>query len=270
MKHYFAITITIVTLLSLQACNNSEQNQINDDSKVLAGVGDVIITEAYLAAFLSSQGVQQPNEQQKAQGLDVLVKQASLAQLAKKSGIGLSQQHSFEIQQAKQRALAQAAIDQHLADNPISDADIKAEYQRIVDELDDKQYHVRHLLFQDESQALETLDQIKVDHNYSAAEAAYLSAHAGVKNVGDIGWVNIMQVPEVFRGPLQNMQAGTTHPKTLVSQYGVHVLHLEAVRPLVKPEITAVEAGIRQTLKQRKIDRYQQLAVIKAKAKKTE
>lgn len=264
MRHTF---ILIICLFSLLACNQTSDVDIKDDSKLLATVGDLRITEAYLNAFLTSSGVQQANEQQKSQALDVLVKQMSLAHQANQSGLELSLQQAFEIQHAKYRALAQAAIDKHVEDNPVLEADIKAEYLRITEAMQGDEYHVRHLLFTDEVKALEVLDQIKAGESYLVAEAAYLLDHPQVKNVGDIGWVNSMQVPEVFRQPLQSMATETTHPRALVSQFGVHVLYLEAKRPLVKPDLSVVEAGIRQTLIQKKIEKYRQLAVIKAKAK---
>ena len=258
---------TLSVLLSLLACKQSTDVAIKDNSQVLATVGDYEITEAYLTAFLTSQGMAQATEQQQTQGLDVLIKQMSLAHLAKQAGLTITQQQGFEIEQAKHRALAQVAVNQHLANNPISDADIQAEYRRITEELKGEEYHVRHLLFEDEVEALGVLDQIKAGESYENAETAYLLAYPQVKNVGDIGWVNIMQVPEVFRLPLRSMPTGSVHPRTLVSQFGVHVLFLEDKRPLVAPALETVEAGIRQTLRQRKVDRYQQLAVIKAKAK---
>ena len=266
----YKILFTLTILLSLGACKQSTDAAIKDDSKVLATIGDYQVTDAYLTAFLSTQGMPQPTEQQLTQGLDAVIKQMSLVHQAKQAGLTLTQQQLFEIEQAKHRALAQAAINQHLASNPISDADIQAEYQRITEELKGEEYHVRHLLFEDEVKALGVLDQIQAGESYENAEAGYLLANPQVKNVGDIGWVNIMQVPEVFRLPLRSMQAGSVHSRTLVSQFGVHVLYLEGKRPLVAPALETVEAGIRQTLRQRKVDRYQQLAVIKAKAKVVE
>ncbi len=261
------ILFPLIILLSLLACGKQADVAIKDDSKVLAAVGDYQVTEAYLAAFLSSQGLTQATDQQRAQGLDAIVKQLSLAHQANKDGLRLTQQQAFEIEQAKHRALAQAAIEKHLVANPISDADIQGEYQRITGELKGEEFHVRHLLFQDEVEALQILDQINAGEGYAAAEAAYLAANPQVKNVGDIGWVNIMQVPEIFKAPLQSMPVASVHSNTLVSQYGVHVLYLESKRPLLAPEFDTVEAGIRKALRQQKIDRYQQLVVIKAKAK---
>ncbi len=267
-KTTFKFIWLLITLLSLMACNQqSTDESIEDDSKLLAAVGEYQVTEAYLSAFLRSQGLTQPTEQQQEQALETLVKQLSLAHHAHKNGLKLTQQQAFEIKQAKQLALAQVAIEQHLTDNPITDEDLKAEYKRISDELKGEEFHVRHLLYQDEAEALQVLDEINGSGDYLTAEKAYLSANPSTKNVGDLGWVNIMQVPEVFRKPLQTMQADTFHPHTLISQFGAHILYLDDKRPLVAPEFTEVEAGIRQTLRQRKIDRYQQLMVIKSKAK---
>jgi len=257
----------LIIILLISACGHQSNDLVVDDSKVLVTVGEYQVKEAYLAAFLKSNGVEQANDDQKKQGLDTVVKQLSLAHQAKKNGLKLTQQQAFVIEQAKQQALAQVAIDKHLADNPITDVDIQLEYKRITDELKGEEFHVRHLLYQDETEALEALDKINAGDSYLTIEAEYLSINPQVKNVGDIGWVNVMQVPEVFRAPLQSMAVDSIHPNTLISQYGVHVLFLENKRPLVAPGLDKVEVGIRQTLRQKKIERYQQLAVIKAKVK---
>ncbi len=260
-------TIVIVLFFCLMACQQKDSGSIEDTSEVVATVGEYEVTKAYLSAYLASQGLRQASTEQTAKALDDVVKQLALVEQARKMTLELSIDQQLMLEQAKHRSLAQAAIKKHLADHPVTEADMQAEYERITAELQGEEYHVRHLLFQDEAQAIQVLDKIKTGDDYLKEEATYLQANPQGRNVGDIGWVNIMQVPEVFREPLKIMTVDSVHPQTLVSQYGVHVLYLDDKRPLDAPGFEAVKVGVKQTLEQRKIDRYQQLAVIKSKVK---
>ncbi len=265
---YVALIPVLMLFFGLSACQDSGTGQaIEDDSKVLATVGTYQVTQAYLNAYLQAKGVKQADQQQAAQALDEVIKMLSLGHQAEQSGMQLSLDQSLRIEQTRHRAMAQVAMEQYLLDKPVTEEDIKAEYQRVTAALQGQEYHVHHMLFNDEVPALSALDQLASGENYLAIEQQYLGGLESPKNVGDIGWVNIMQVPEVFRGPLQSLQAGQFHPTALQSQFGVHVLYLADKRPLTPPDYEAVKAGIKQSLEKEKLDRYQQLAVIKSKAK---
>lgn len=262
------VLMLLVLSLSLLACGQ-QTTQVADSSRVLAQMGDFNLTEQYLQAYLKQTGVQQPDQAQLDQAMDELIAQQALAQQASKSGLELSAEQAYVIEQAKTRALAQLAIKQYLQEHPVEDAELQAEYDRIVAEIKGAEYRVRHMLFQDEVQALTVLEQITGGADYATLEADYLNSRPHVKNVGDIGWVNIMQVPEAFRAPLQQLSAGQTHQQVVISQFGAHVLHLADSRTATPPAFDEVKAGIRKTLEQQKIDRYRQLAVVKAKVKVT-
>ncbi len=266
MQNKYSILL-LTAVIGLTACQENQTAATTDDSKVLATVADYQVTQRYLETYLKSKGVAQADQQQSSQALDEIIKQLSLGHQAKLAGLQLSLEQSLRIEQAKHRSLAQAAIDQYLLERPVTEDDIQAEYQRVTAELKGQEYHVRHMLFQDEVAALTVLEQIPGNSTYLEAEQRYLASLEKPMNVGDIGWVNLMQVPEVFRAPLQSMQAGQVHPIPLQSQFGVHVLYLADKRALVPPDYATVKTGIKQTLERQKIDRYQQLAVIKSKAK---
>ncbi|MGJ8662648.1 MAG: peptidylprolyl isomerase [Marinicella sp.] len=266
MKLNILLTITGLILL-LSACQDSANQQLIDDSKLVATVGDFKVTENYLNTYLKTKGVNEPSQQQVDQALDEIIQHLALRHQAIQKELNLPLDKQLAIEQIKHRAQAQLVLDDLLLNNPVSEADVKAEYQNIVSELKGQEYHVHHLLFEDEIQALTVLDQMADGLSFAEAEADYLSTFDQVKNVGDIGWVNIKQVPESFREPLQTMAVATVYSQVVLSQFGVHVLYLENKRAAQAPEFETVKAGILKTLENQKIDRFKQLAVIKAKVK---
>ncbi len=259
--------LTLIAVLLLSACKDKTSITVNDTSAVLATVGEYDITQAYLDAYLASKGANEATDQQKAFALGELIKLVALANEARKSELKPSLDQYLRLEQLQHQVLAKAAVDNQLSNYPVTEAEILAEYEKTTAVITGDEYHVRHLLFQDESQAVAVLDQLNAGLDYLEAESAYLKNNPVGRNVGNIGWVNVMQVPEVFREPLKTMPIKTVYPKTLVSQFGVHVLYLAGKRPLLAPEFEEVKAGIKKTLEQRKIEKYEQLAVIKAKVK---
>ncbi len=263
MKNIFASLI----LLLLAACADQTET-INDDSRILVKVGDKPITEKYVQAYLFNRGVKDPSKEQIDQALDALIKQQALLQQAEKQSLQLSTEQQLSIQQLKDQAMSQLAMQAYLDKNPITDEAIKAEYDQIVTELQGAEFKVRHMLFQDEVQALEYLDKINEDNSYLDVEAEYLEVFSQVKNVGDIGWVNIKQVPDSFQEPLQQMSAGQVYNEIVISQFGAHVLFLEDKRDTDPPPFETVKAGIKKSLTIKAQNRYQQIALAKAKVSK--
>jgi peptidyl-prolyl cis-trans isomerase C len=256
--------ILMVTCLLLTACQ--QEQSLTDDSPVLARVGEVNITGQMVTAYLLNQGVAQASNEQQAAALDALVKQQALVNLANKSELQLSALQQQSIELLKNQALAELMVKEHLRNNPISEADIKAEYDQVTRDLKGHEYHVRHMLYQDETQAIEALDEINQGAGYPVVEQLYLQQVGQVKNVGDIGWVNLRQVPESFRAPLQSLSPGQVHQQVVVSQFGVHVLYLEDKRELAPPDFATVKDGIRKSLEQKAAERFKQVAQVKSKA----
>lgn len=255
------------TLLLLSACGIQHES-IEDNSRVLVKVGDKPITEKYLQAYLFNRGIKEPTKEQIDQGLESLIKQQAMLLQAEKQHLKLSPEQQLSIKQLQDQAMSQLAVQQYLEENPITEEDLKAEYERITEELQGIEYKVRHMLFQDEVQALMYLDKINEGRTYLEVESEYLQAFSQVKNVGDIGWINIKQVPEAFYEPLKSMSKGQVYNSVVISQYGAHVLYLEDKRSSAPPAFETVKEGIRKSLVIKAKNRFEQIAMAKAKVTK--
>jgi peptidyl-prolyl cis-trans isomerase C len=61
----------------------------------------------------------------------------------------------------RQAIIINALVADYVKKNPVSDADIKAEYDRFVAQAGDKEYHVRHILLGTEAEANDVIAKIK-------------------------------------------------------------------------------------------------------------
>ena len=75
-------------------------------------------------------------------------------------------------------------------------------------------------------------------------------------NAGDLGWVNLAQVPGAFGPALRNLGGGEFSAVPIASEYGWHVIYLDAVRDFSAPPLDQVEEGIRRELSRARLERY--------------
>lgn len=260
------IIISIIFILLISACQqqNGADNTVEDNSRTLVSIDGQPITEQMVRVYWLNQGIENPSEAQISQAIKQLTEQQLLVNYADKQALKLSIEQVIGLQQLRQQTLAKRALQNYLTDNPVTDADMKTEYQQVIKEIKDVQYHIRHLLFKDEVDALAALDQLVEGSSYKDVEQVYLQSHGDMSNVGDIGWVNIKQVPESFAKPLQDLQPGQFYQQPVISQYGAHVIYLEDKRTREPPSFEDAKAGIKRNLQERQINRFKQLLRAKA------
>ena len=143
------IIVLICSVVLISACqqDKGENSTVVDNSRTLVSVDDQRITEQMVRVYWLNQGVEKPSEQQIGQAIKQLTEQQLLVNYAQKQGIELSMEQAIGFEQLKRQTLAQRALQKYLADNPVTEADLKAEYQKVIKEIKGVEYHVRHLLF---------------------------------------------------------------------------------------------------------------------------
>lgn len=258
------ILIGFIALLSGCQQGDGNNHELADNSRTLVTIDGQPISEQMVRVYWLNKGVKKPDEDQISQAIKALTEQQLLVNYADKEDIALSLEQAISFQQLKHQALAQQVVQHYLSENPVTEAEMKTEYQRVINEVKDLQYHVRHLLYKDEVEALTALDELRSGTSYETLEQVYLQSHGHLANVGDIGWVNIKQVPDAFSRPLQQLQTGNYYQQPVISEFGAHVVYLQDKRTVAPPDFEEAKAGIKRSLQERKINRFKQLLEAKA------
>src|SRR5690606_15540212 len=133
-------------------------------AKQIASVNGQTVTDEQLNQFVTllvEQGAQDTPELRE-QVKQEMIHRLVAVQAAKKAGIDKRPAVEQELELARQGILVRALIADHLEKNPISDAKVQAEYDKIkASQADRKEYKVRHILVQEEKEAKDLLEQIK-------------------------------------------------------------------------------------------------------------
>ncbi|WP_154224578.1 peptidylprolyl isomerase [Marinicella rhabdoformis] len=257
----------VLMALCLAGCTE-KSGTVNDSSEVLAVVGDIPVTANVMDVALKSRGLVQAGPAEKQAVFDELIREAAMANQAVKSALPLNAEQLALLQYQQMKYQAHNALESYLKKNPVTDADIAAEYEKVIKATKGLQFHVQHLLFKDEVEAVKVLDGINGnDYSFEQAMTSYVAARPNVRNVGDIGWVNLQQMPEPLRLALEQMSVGQLYPEVVLSDFGAHVLYLKDKKTVEPPSLAEASAGIKKTLEQRLKSKFTQLATAKAKVK---
>lgn len=188
-----------------------------------------------------------------------LIQRAVFEQAAKKAGVDKTKDFQEELNLARQTLLIRALFLKEQEKNPITDAEIKAEYDRLVEVNKGTEYKTAHILVETEEEAKAIIAQLKKDAKKFEALAKEKSKDPGSgANGGDLGWaVPATFVPE-FSDAMVKLQKGKFTEEPVKSQFGWHVLRLDDTRDVKAPELEKVKGDIERALNERKLAKFQE------------
>jgi peptidyl-prolyl cis-trans isomerase C len=193
-----------------------------------------------------------------------LIGREVMMQEAEKQGFAKDAAVKTQIENARQAIIVNAMIGDYVKKNPVSDADIKAEYDRFTAQAGDKEYHVRHILLATEAEANDVIAKLKGGAKFE--DLAKVSKDTGsAANGGDLDWASPSSFPPAFSAAFVALQKGGVTEKPVQTQNGFHVIKVDDIRPAKLPTLEEVKPQIAEALTQKKLQAYQEELVKKAK-----
>lgn len=177
-----------------------------------------------------------------------MVRSIIIAQEAKRRGYDQTDSYIESQQLAKNRLLFSIFSQQALRDNPISDEAVRARFDEMVAQHEEKyEYYVWHILVDDEEQAEELIEQIDGDPKaFNAAAKEHSQDKGSGSGGGLLGWsLPEDYVPE-FAAEVERLPVGDFSEEPIQTEFGWHILHVEQARPYAAPEYTEDQQRIIQ------------------------
>lgn len=194
-----------------------------------------------------------------------LVLQAFLAQQAVKSRLEKATEVQLRMESARKAVLAAAWQQQWVQDNPVSDADVQAEYKALVTRSGDKEYQIRQVVLRDETSARLVLDQIKSGKKLDELARNYSVDAQSKAEGGLLPWANVGMLIAPLGEVVSQAKPGQLLVEPVKTAAGWHVLEVMAERPFALPPVEQLKPQLQQSLAQRKLEAAIQAAVNKAK-----
>ncbi|MBF5004735.1 peptidylprolyl isomerase [Diaphorobacter caeni] len=186
-------------------------------------------------------------------------------QEAKKRGLEGSAEYKNQLELARQTILIRELFADYQKNNPVTDAEIQAEYDKFVASNSGKEYKASHILVETEDQAKNIIAQINKGAKFEEiAKKESKDPGSGARG-GDLDWANPSNYVAEFTEALVKLKKGDMTAVPVKSQFGYHIIRLDDTRDAQLPKLEEVKPQISQQLQQQKLAKFQEDLRSKAK-----
>jgi peptidyl-prolyl cis-trans isomerase C len=200
-----------------------------------------------------------------AQIKEELIAREIFMQEARKRGLDASEDYKAQLELARQSLLIRELFANFQKKNPVTDAEIKAEYDKFVAANGGKEYRARHILVEKEDEAKALIADLKKGGKFEdLAKKASKDPGSGA-NGGDLDWANAASYVPEFSNAMVKLEKGQMTDTPVKSQFGFHIIRVDDVREAQLPKLDEVKPQITQQLTQSKLGKFQE--DLRAKAK---
>jgi peptidyl-prolyl cis-trans isomerase C len=240
----------LIALLAVVALPVLAQNlAVVNGKKIPSARADEMVKQAV------TQGQKDTPDLRKA-AKDQLINQEILFQEAEKKGYSKSADVKTQVEQARQSIIIRAMILDYIKKNPVTDADIKAEYDKFKAQSGDKEYNARHILVETEDEAKAIIAKLKAGGKFDDLAKVSKDPGSAAKG-GSLDWASPGNYVKPFSDALVELKKGQFTETPVKSQFGYHVIKLEDTRAAKVPSFDEVKPQISQALQQKKLQALQ-------------
>lgn len=200
-----------------------------------------------------------------AQIKEELIAREIFMQEAKKRGLDATDEYKNQIELARQTILIRQLFADHQKKNPVTDAEIQAEYDKFVAANGGKEYRARHILVEKEDEAKAIIAAIKGGAKFEEQAKQKSKDPGSGANGGDLDWANAASYVTEFSEAMVKLDKGQMTDAPVKSQFGWHIIRVDDVRQAQLPSFDEVKGQIAQQMQQQKMQEYQQSLRTKAK-----
>ena len=186
-------------------------------------------------------------------------------QEAQKQGLDATDDYKNQMELARQAVLIRTLFDNYRKQNPVTDADVQAEYDKFVAANGGKEYKARHILVETEDQAKKVLADLKKGVKFEDIAKKQSKDPASGANGGDLDWAAPASFVPEFSEAMIKLNKGETTTVPAKSQFGYHIIRVDDIRQAQLPKVEEVKPQVTQQLQQQRLQKYQE--ELRAKAK---
>ncbi len=196
---------------------------------------------------------------------DEVVLREMFMQEAERRGLGATPDFKTQMEFARQTLLIRELFADYSKKNPVTDAEIQAEYDRFKAQSSGTEYRARHILVEKEDEAKSLITQIKGGAKFDELAKKHSKDTGSGEKGGDLDFANPSSYVPEFGGALTKLKKGEMTEVPVKSQFGYHIIKLEDTRQAQFPGLAEVKPQIEQRLGQIGMAKFRD--EIRAKAK---
>ena len=201
-----------------------------------------------------SEGVKDTPELRQAITNDLVLREA-VSQDLKKTGVLDKADSALKVEVARQSAMLDLWFAQYFKAHPLTDTDVRTEYEKQVavskDPNNTQEYQLSQIVVASEDEGMEIITQLNEGVAFETlAKEKSLDKDSGVQG-GLLGWAAPSQITAPIDEAVISMALGqVTQP--IQTKVGWHIVKVNNIKPLAVPDFEQVKLGIAQKMAEEK------------------
>jgi peptidyl-prolyl cis-trans isomerase C len=187
--------------------------------------------------------------------IEELIQRELLVQDAIQKNLDKSPEVVDRLEDAKKTLLTQADVQNFIKANPVTDAEIKAEYDSKVAGENGTEYKARHILVKTEAEAQKLIAELDKGADFAKLANKHSLDAKESKNGGDLGWFVATQMVEPFSKAVIALEKGKYTKTPVQTQFGWHVILKEDSRIQTPPPLESVKEQLIPLLQRQKVQK---------------
>jgi peptidyl-prolyl cis-trans isomerase C len=184
--------------------------------------------------------------------LDSLVRGELVAAEAEKSGLAAQPETRAMMDLSRLEILQQASQQAYIKAHPVTDEDLKAEYDVQVKSINKTEFHARHILVATEEFARRLIDKLEKGSNFGELARKESMDQGSKSNDGDLGWFTPDRMVAPFADAVKALKPGEFTHAPVKTDFGWHVIRLEETRDQPPPPFESVKERLVQVVEAKK------------------
>ncbi|TSE34231.1 peptidylprolyl isomerase [Tepidimonas charontis] len=185
-------------------------------------------------------------------------------QEAERRGLRARPEVKAQLELATQTVLIRELFADQQRRQPVTDAELRAEYDRLVKQMG-QEYRARHILLGSEEEAKAVLAELDKGTRFEDLAKQRSKDPGSAAKGGDLDWATPdMFVPE-FGNAMKALNKGEVTRTPVQSPFGWHVIRLDDTRAAQVPPFDDVKPQLQQQMQQQRLVQFQE--ELRAKAK---
>lgn len=251
------VLIALLLAGALAGAAGAQPAKGGTDDAVIARVNGQPITRAAVLELYSQLPApmnQMPIEQVLPAILQELTARKLLGEAAEKAKLGDDPAVKAQLQSLREQVLQQAYLDRKVKAE-LTDAKLKARYEELIKaQPPQEEVHARHILLASEADAKAALEDVKKGTDF-AEVSKKRSVGPTAATGGDLGFFTKDKMVPEFAEAAFALQPGQVSEKPVQSQFGWHVIKVEARRMAPAPRFEDVRGQVYEIMSSEVIEK---------------
>ncbi len=240
------ITVSCFILPGLILLNGCSREGADLSVPAVATVDGEPITGTLLNVYLEQQGISNPTPEQSGEAVNNLIQLFAVSNAAQQDARFQTARLHAALELERRRLLFDRYAADYVERFPISDSELRKQYQETIADAGEQQYRLETVIFPDEQQALGAILELQNDTSYTQLVAA--------NRTEILDWIDLSQIPGDYAEAVKNTELGEVVQIPLPSAQGWRLLKVLETRPFNPPAFDQVSAGMRRDLNRQKVE----------------